>query len=119
MKIKKWELILIAALIAGLALWAFFPRSAGRAVTVTVDGDTIGKYPLSRDLRQEIHGHGSFSLTLVIAGGKAHVENSTCPDLICQHHAPISRAGEQIICLPARTVVTVTGKEAGADAVTQ
>ena len=119
MKPKKWELLLVAALILGLALWAFFPRKTGHTVTVTVDGAPAGDYPLNRDLRQPIAGYGGFSLTLVIADGEAHVEDSTCPDLICQHHAPISRAGQQIICLPSRVVVTVTGEEAEIDAVTQ
>ena len=63
---------------------------------------------------------GGYSLTLVIQDGKAHVEDSTCPDLICQNHAAISRDSEQIICLPARIVITVTGgEEEGFDAIAQ
>ncbi len=118
MKPKKWELILVAVLVLGLALWAFLPRKAGNTVTVIVDGEEVGTYPLSRDMEQSISGYGDFSLRLVISDGQAFVKESSCPDLICQKHAPISRSGEQVICLPARVVITVTGEEDEIDAVT-
>ena len=117
MKPKKWELLIVAVLVLGLSLWALWPKDAGNRVAVTVDGVQAGEYSLGRDLRRPISGYGGFSLTLVIADGAAHVEDSSCPDLICQHHAPVSRAGEQIVCLPARVVITVTGEEAEIDAV--
>ena len=48
------------------------------------------------------------------------MEDSTCPDLICQKHSAVSKAGQQIICLPARIVLTVTDdEEAEFDAVAQ
>lgn len=118
MKPKKWELILVVMLVLGLALWAFLPRKAGNTVTVTVDGDQVGTYSLARDIEQPISGYGDFNLLLVISRGQAFVKESSCPDLICQKHAPIFRSGEQIICLPARVVITVTGEEAEIDAVT-
>lgn len=119
MKPKKWELALVAALVLGLALWTFWPKQAGNTVTVTVDGAETGTYALDRDLVQPIAGYGGFQMTLVVSEGKAHVEDSTCPDLICQHHSPIFRSGEQIVCLPGRVVITVIGEEAEIDAVTQ
>ena len=120
MKPKKWEVLLVLGLILGLCLWGFWPRKAGRSVTVTVDGAESGTYALEQDLRQPVDGYDGFTLTLVIENGAAHVEDSTCPDLICQHHASISRAGEQIVCLPGRVVIAVTetGKEAEIDAIT-
>lgn len=119
MTIKKRELILVVVLIAALALWALWPKSPGNTVLVTVNSQTFGSYSLSKDLSLPLSGYNGFSLTLNIQNGQAFVEDSTCPDLICQHHAPISETGEQIVCLPARIVITVTGEEAGVDAVTQ
>lgn len=119
MKPKKWELLLVLVLVLCLCLWAFLPRKRGGTVTVTVDGSEVGTYALAQDLRQAVSGYDGFSLTLVIEDGAAQVEGSTCPDLICQHHAPVSKTGEQIICLPARVVITVTGEENEIDAVTQ
>ena len=116
MKLKKWELIVLLALIAGLALWALAPKASGAAVSVTVSGEKIGAYPLSVPGRYPLEGYGGYTLTLVVESGCAHVEDAACPDLICQNHAPVSRAGEQIICLPARIVIAVTGEEEEADA---
>lgn len=119
MKPKRWEVLVVLVLVLGLGLWAFWPKGAGNRATVTVDGAEVGTYALDRDMELPLEGYGGFRLTLVISEGKAHVEDSTCPDLICQHHSAISRAGEQIICLPGRVVITVTGEEDQVDAVTQ
>jgi hypothetical protein len=119
MKPKKWELVVLAVLLLGLVLWAFLPKQQGGAVTVTVNGETLGSFSLKQELRQEIPGYGDYRLTLVIDQGEAWVEDAACPDLICQHHAPISQAGQQIICLPGRIVISVTGEEEAFDAIAQ
>ena len=119
MRPKNWEIVLAAVLVAVLAFWAIWPKPAGSGVTVTVDGEPSGTFSLASDRAVPIAGYGGFSLTLVVSGGQAHVEDSTCPDLLCQRHAPISRSGEQIICLPGRVVISVTGGEDELDAVTR
>lgn len=121
MKPKEW--IFVAILVLDLVLLAIFLRGkadiTANAVTVSVDGEQVGTYPLYRSTQQPVAGHDGFSLLLVISNGQAFVKESSCPDLICQQHAAISRAGEQIVCLPARVVITVTGEENEIDAVTQ
>jgi hypothetical protein len=119
MKPKKWELAVLGLLLVSLVLWVFWPKQAGGAVTVTVNGETAGTYALTQELRQTISGYGDYELTLVIDRGEAWVEDAACPDLICQHHAPVSQAGQQIICLPARIVISVTGEEEAFDAIAQ
>ena len=61
----------------------------------------------------EIHtGEGGKELNLlVIKDGKAFVETATCRDGICAAHAPISREGESIVCLPHKVVITVKRSE--------
>jgi hypothetical protein len=118
-KPKKWELIVLGVLLLGLVLWAFYPKQQGGAVTVTVNGETLDSFSLARELRQNISGYGDYELTLVIDRGEAWVEDAACPDLICQHHAPVSQAGQQIICLPGRIVISVTGEEEDFDAIAQ
>lgn len=119
MTIKKWEVLVIVVLAAALTLWALWPKAPGNTVEIRVDSQVVGSYSLSQDMTLPLSGYNGFSLTLHIQDGQAYVDSSTCPDLICQHHAPISEAGEQIICLPARIVIAVTGEEGGVDAVTQ
>jgi len=116
-KLKKTEWIVLAVLLLGLCLWGFWPKTEGSAVTVTVDGNDTGRYSLLKEATVPVDGYGEFALTLVVENGQVRVEDSTCPDLICQEHAPISRTGEQIVCLPGRVVITITGEEAEYDAV--
>lgn len=120
MKVRKREIIFVLILAAALLAWALWPQAQGSRVSVTIDGKNAGSYSLLQSRQIPLGGYGGYSLTLVIQDGKAHVEDSTCPDLICQNHAAISRDSEQIICLPARIVITVTGgEEEGFDAIAQ
>lgn len=117
------DVIFIVALLLVVALMGlafFLLRGEGDTVTVTVDGQHFGTYPLSEERTVEIRtgeGVGELNL-LVIKDGKAHVEAATCPDGICAAHKPISRDGESIVCLPHKVVITVTtGGEEGPDIV--
>ncbi|MBQ9269944.1 MAG: NusG domain II-containing protein [Oscillospiraceae bacterium] len=119
MRPRRWEAVILGVVILALLIWALWPGDPGAAVSVSVNGQVTEVYPLDQPTIVSIDGYGGFLLTLVVSDGSAHVEYASCPDLICQHHRPISSAGEQIVCLPARIVLTVTGKEAGVDAVTR
>lgn len=119
MKLKKWEILLLTMILLALCLWAFLPKGEGNRVSVTVDGETVAELPLSQDAEFPVDGYEDFSLTVIVEDGVCYVVDSTCPDLICQNHAPISQAGEQIVCLPGRTVVTVIGEKGEVDAVAQ
>lgn len=117
MKLKKREFAVVLALVLALSLWALWPKAEGNTVTVTVDGDTVLTLDLNEDGEYPLEGYNGFLLKVIVDGGQVWVEDSTCPDLICQNHAPIFKSGAQIVCLPARIVVSVTGEEAQIDAV--
>ena len=112
------EGIILAALVFGLIVWLVLPKKTGAQVILTRSGKELARYALDTPTSIPVEGANGFSLTLVIEDGMAHVEDSTCPDLICQHHAPISKTGEAIICLPGQISVTIEGGERlGQDAV--
>ena len=98
--------VVLAVLLVAAGLWLFAGR--GQQVEVTVDGKVVETLPLSTDTTVTIPGVGGEN-TLVIANGTARVSEADCPDGLCVSHRAISRAGESIICLPHRVVVTVTG----------
>lgn len=85
-------------------------RGSGDTVTVTVDGEVYGVYPLSKEHTEDIRtGENGTQLNrLIIRDGKALVETATCPDGICAAHRAIQHNGESIVCLPHRVVITVT-----------
>lgn len=118
MKVKKFEIVFLLVLVLALCIWALWPKETGNTVIVTVDGEEVLTLNLSEKGKYPLTGYNGFSLTVILEEGSVRVEDSTCPDLICQNHAPISHAGEQIVCLPARIVVTVeSDEEADVDAV--
>lgn len=99
--------ILAAALLIGLLLRLGSDR--GVSVTVEAGGVLLGTYSLSEDLEERFDlGDGNYNI-LRISEGRAEVTEADCRDQICVHHAPVSAAGETIICLPHKLVVTVTG----------
>ena len=107
------DLIIVAVLLAAALALFFLMRSRqaqetgdGARVVVTVDGQEIGRYPLSRS--------GTFSLNggtnvLVIENGEAWVSEAACPDKVCMGMGKISRNGEFIACLPNRLLVVIEG----------
>lgn len=108
-------LLLAAALLAGLWLWS----DVGQHVEVTVAGEKVLVLPLSINTTVLVPGIEPEENRLVIQDGTAHMESATCPDGLCVSHRPISRAGESIICLPHKVVITVTGGRQMVDGATQ
>lgn len=91
-----------------LALFLLATRQAGGAVRVQVDGETVMELPLDQDA-QIVLGEEGHANTLVIENGAAQVTAADCPDQVCVRHGAIQYAGESIVCLPHRLVVTVDG----------
>lgn len=88
---------------------------------MTVDGDEVGRYPLSGEQSIELTDEdGRVTNVLVIRDGRAYMQEADCPDKLCMHQRAISRAGENIVCLPNRVVATVEKKgESGPDGFAQ
>ena len=111
LKTHKNDVLLTAALLilgGVLALVLLFTRQGGGLVRVQIDGQTVMELPLNEDARIVL-GEGERTNTLVIEGGAARVTAADCPDQICVNHGAIRYAGESIVCLPHRLVVTVEG----------
>lgn len=102
-------LLLAALLVFGVTKLMF--NGEGNVCVVSVDNKEYLRLPLNKDNSLRIEGlRGNFCI-LTIKDGIADVTEASCPDKICEHHAPISKNGEAIICLPARIVVTISSEE--------
>lgn len=99
------SILLGVVLLAGACFWLL--REEGNTVTVAVDGQVIAAYPLDVDRVEDIASPEGGHNRLIIRDGEAWVETASCPDGICVGHRPIHRAGESIVCLPNRVVITV------------
>ena len=91
-----------------LALFLYATRQDGGVVSVQVDGETLMELPLSGDTRLEL-GSGEHTNVLVIENGTARVVEASCPDQVCVRQGAVRYAGESIVCLPHRLVITVEG----------
>ena len=98
--------VLLTAALLAAAL--FLLSEQGRQVQVTVDGTVVATLPLDTDTTRVIEGAGG-SNRVVIKDGRVRVEEADCPDGLCVGQGAISRAGQTIVCLPHRLVVTVLG----------
>lgn len=119
LKTHRNDAILIAALTllgGALAVFLYATRQDGGYASVQVDGETVMELPLSEDARVVL-GEGGHTNTLVIRNGTAQVVEADCPDQICVNHGAIRYAGESIVCLPHKLVVSVEGGQgSGIDA---
>ena len=108
---KKADLIIIvsvAVIVGMLSFFLYYVNSgSGNTVTVEKDGEIIQTLSLDEDFEKQYDFDGETN-TLIIKDGKAMVTEANCPDGICANHKPISRAGESIICLPHKLVITVS-----------
>ena len=114
LKTHRNDAILIAVLLilgGALAVFLYATRQSGGHVSVQIDGEAVMELPLSEDARIVL-GEGEHTNTLVIADGAARVVEAGCPDQICVNHGAIQYAGESIVCLPHKLVITVEGGRA-------
>ena len=110
-------LVVLAILALSYPVLYFATNKAGAMITVEKDGAVIGSYGLDDDRQIPISDDAGSNL-LVIEGGKAHMEEASCPDHLCIKQGEISKVGQTIVCLPNKVIVTVvSGDEADVDAV--
>ena len=100
-------LLIVAAILIPVLLF----REEGAYITVTVNGELYGTYPLSVDseIRVENPLSEEYVNVIVIKDGKAYISEANCRDGICSGHAAVHISGESIVCLPHKLVLTVKG----------
>jgi len=108
--------ILIAATI--LAVLSFSRTGQALTAQVVLDGEEIFSCCLSELEEPLLFPVGEdHSLVLELSSAGVRVAATQCPGEDCMHMGTISRAGEQIVCLPNRVVVLLQGKGTAFDAV--
>ena len=100
----------LAIVVITFMIISFNAKKEGEIVRVWVENKFYADYDLN------INGHYDISnaddkllLVLVIEDRVVHVEDSTCPDHLCEI-SNIQFAPEQIICLPNNVIITIIGQ---------
>ena len=115
-----WDalVVLAVAALAALCAWAAWggQEDAGEPLTavVSVDGAEVERIDLAREGGERIYTHNGYTLTVSLRpGGEpgVRVVASDCPTQDCVHTGAITRAGQSIVCLPARMIFQLEGGE--------
>lgn len=115
--IKKGDIALIALIIivaAAFMLWNNTETDAVQAV-ITVDGKVIETVDLG-SITEKITVIPATTPRVVITAenGKIRFESADCEDKLCVSCGDLSKHGDTAVCLPSKTVITVTGSDVDA-----
>ena len=111
MKKGDYIVLVIILLIAGVTFFytnkkAILEKDNYNYVLIKVNGKKYKELPLNEDNKIEIKTEFGNN-TVEIKDGKVRMTDSDCKDRICLHMKPISKPGQNIICLPNRVIVSV------------
>ena len=109
--------LIVTLLIAGFLSLALVGRigDQGSYALVEVGGTVTHKFRLNElNEKRDVVIIGTMGeMVLHIEKGKIGVIKSTCPHKLCIRMSPRYRAGESIICVPNKVVITIVGGEKG------
>ena len=139
--VKKADIGFLLGILALAFLALFFlqqHREKGSYMEVSYDGAALGKISISeqeeayylladgmmqklvkeKDMEwtarltqiEEENQTGNYNI-FMCRNGEVRMVKSNCPDLLCVHHYPVKTAGENIICLPHKVVIAITGEK--------
>ena len=130
---SKYDLLVVAAVLAlavcvGARFWGNLGAAPAQSLTVVVeiDGIETDRFALTQ-VMTEGRTYTNNGVTLTVAASAivqqdtealgVRVTQSDCPTQDCVHTGQISRAGQSIVCLPARIVITLVGTNADYDVI--
>ncbi|MCQ2477086.1 MAG: NusG domain II-containing protein [Clostridia bacterium] len=109
---RKADMIIILAvlLIAGVfLLWQYSSGDNLRAV-ITVDGKIVETLDLDKVTgKKVIVPDTSPKVKIVAEKGSIRFDEAECRDKLCVSRGKLYRKGDTAVCLPSKTVITITG----------
>ncbi|WP_294361758.1 NusG domain II-containing protein [uncultured Senegalimassilia sp.] len=114
MKLNVVAVLVIVAVALAAATAANALGSAVDARTAVIqdaDGNTF-TMPLSQDDALTVTSSAGTNV-IEVQAGKVRVSEADCPNQDCVEQGWISKAGQQIVCLPHKLVVNITDEDAG------
>ena len=113
MKIHDLLLLLLLLLVAGGAYLFISPadnQTAGQ-IHISVDGKPYGSYSLKEDRTITVKtAHGSN--TVQIRKQQVFMLQADCPNQVCLKESPVSKAGQTLVCVPHKLLITTSSSAA-------
>ncbi len=115
--LKKGDIAVIAVIAAVAVAFMIFMRSGNinPVATVTVDGKIIETVNLS-SLKEKIiiTPETQPKVTIIAENGEIYFAAAECEDKLCVNSGKLKNSGDTAVCLPAKTVITVSGSDVDA-----
>lgn len=115
--IKKGDIIIIAVILLAAAVFTFWNSSKTESVqaVITVDGETVKTVDLA-NIKEKITFIPATDPRVVITAenGEIRFESAECEDKLCVACGNLSKHGDTAVCLPSKTVITITGSDVDA-----
>ncbi len=112
LRFGKRDIIVIGVLFvfaAAALLMNLIFSGEGSRVEVYLDNELYREAPLNVDSVIDVEEADGVINRIRIENGECFMEAATCRDKLCMGMGHIKRNGENIVCLPHRVVVKVTG----------
>ena len=114
--LKKGDIaVILVILVAAALFWFFRTQQTDRLeAVITVNGETVETIDLSAVKEKRIIELDTDPRVVIAAeNGTIYFESAECDDKLCINCGKLSRKGDTAVCLPAKTVVTVSGSDVG------
>ena len=113
---KKGDIaVILVVLVVAAAFWFYQSQSADRLeAVITVNGEIVETIDLSSLSEKRIIELDTNPKVVIVAqNGEIYFEEADCEDKLCINCGKLSRKGDTAVCLPAKTVVTISGSDVG------
>lgn len=115
--IKKGDIIIVALILLAAAVFAFWSNSKTESLqaVITVDGETVKTVDLA-NIKEKFTFIPATDPRVVITAenGEIRFESAECEDKLCVACGNLSKHGDTAVCLPSKTVITITGSDVDA-----
>lgn len=112
--IRKGDIaVILAILLVAAVLWFFQTRQPDKLeAVITVNGETVETIDLASVKKKTTFKLDTEPEVVIAAeNGAIYFESADCDDKLCVNCGKLSRKGDTAVCLPAKTVVTVSGSD--------
>ena len=115
-------LTLALAIGSAFIVWGGQEQTGELTVLITVDGQEVERCPLAElSDNDSVYSHNGYTLKVGMSypiypdKPCIRVVESDCPTQDCVHTGEIYRAGQSIVCLPARIIIALEGTPVSGD----